>query len=485
MRRNTCCISLRSGAANASTTHHFCYPSVIPIEKYTIMASYKFNDKWLASLKGADVRQQFSDTLERGLRLRVSPGGGISFQYQGRKLDGKLSTVTLGHYPDISLRRARELAAGARIELKSGIDVNGVKRSRRFSENTGAEDATLGDILTEYEAEFAPRKKTWSIAGPRSTRSTARRCIEAVYEPLLANRVSELTPSDLAKAMKAYTPRSGKTSANGQISRARAYLSPVLDWAAGRGKFVRAGAGRAAQITTPDARETHDPAPDDPKIRGERDRVLNEEELKLIIPLLVYPAPAILGARVDPKADFRPIMLRFILLTAARLDEVVQMRRRDLDKPNRVWVKPSVKSTRGGPRGQSLPLSSAAFDLLTELPHFNRLSDDDLVFPNTNGRPIGNWDRFQDLIDRASGTTGWHRHDLRRTAATLMVAVEVPLSTIDRILGHSDPLKRENVSGAASTYMRFTKIITGRSDPQAAALDALSSALFTICFGSN
>jgi hypothetical protein len=25
----------------------------------------------------------------------------------------------------------------------------------------------------------------------------------------------------------------------------------------------------------------------------------------------------------------------------------------------------------------------------------------------------------------------------------------------------------------------------GRSDPQAAALDALSSALFTICFGSN
>jgi integrase len=131
----------------------------------------------------------------------------------------------------------------------------------------------------------------------------------------------------------------------------------VFDWASGRGKFARLGAGREPPLPVLDVRTTFDPAREDPTIRGERDRVLSEEELGRLLPLLVYPAPTALGAYADPAQDYRPIALRFLLLTAARREEVVTMRWGDVDLASGVWTKPHVKSTRGGPRKQVLPLS--------------------------------------------------------------------------------------------------------------------------------
>jgi hypothetical protein len=82
---------------------------------------------------------------------------------------------------------------------------------------------------------------------------------------------------------------SEKTTANGTVSRARAYLAPCSTGPqAGpllaprcRTRAPARGGGRAHH---------YDPAREDPTIRGERDRVLTEEELGRLLPLLVYPA---------------------------------------------------------------------------------------------------------------------------------------------------------------------------------------------------
>jgi len=58
-----------------------------------------------------------------------------------------------------------------------------------------------------------------------------------------------------------------------------------------------------------------------------------------------------------------------------------------------------------------------------------------------------------------------------------MQSLNVAVSTIDQILGHSDPLRRENVSGAASAYVRLTRVIRSIKDPQTAALDELARVL--------
>ncbi|MEZ5887877.1 MAG: hypothetical protein R3D56_13505 [Paracoccaceae bacterium] len=58
-----------------------------------------------------------------------------------------------------------------------------------------------------------------------------------------------------------------------------------------------------------------------------------------------------------------------------------------------------------------------------------------------------------------------------------MHALKVPVSTIDQILGHNDPLKREHVSGAASHYLRLGKVMKKIRDPQEEALSELAAAL--------
>lgn len=153
------------------------------------------------------------------------------------------------------------------------------------------------------------------------------------------------------------------------------------------------------------------------------------------------------------------------------------MKWRDLDLSNGVWRKPQVKSTRGGPRGQSLPLSNAIIDLLQQLPGRSGGNLDAYVFPNSTGGRLDNWQRLQNALYRVTETSGWHRHDLRRTASTIMQALKVPASTIDQILGHTNPLKRENVSGAASHYLRLTKIMKDIRDPQEEASSELATVL--------
>lgn len=444
------------------------------------MTKIALTDAYLRKLKSAGESDVISDATVTGLRARISEKGKITFALQARDANSKSQTVTLGQYPEMSLKQAREKATSERLRLKAGVDVNAEKRRKRASAQSAKDAPTLRELLREYEATFGTKKKIWAPAGPRTENTQAGRVVERVFEALLHKPITSITAEAYAKCVTGYKPvkKDGeKKTANGQASKARAYLAPVLDWAAGRKSFAKLGAGRDPKLDVPSLDAVHDPATDDPTIKGKRDRVLAQEELEKVLPLLKYPAPQLGRLRIDGAKDFRHIAMRFILYTAARREEVVAMRWRDLDRVNNVWRKPSVKSTKGGTRSQDLPLSGAAVDILKSLPGWDQGKPTDLVFPNATGTgKLGNWSRIQTAIYEATGTQDWNRHDLRRTSATLMKELRVPLSEIERILAHTDPLKAENVGGAASHYLQVTKIMRNTRDPQEEALSLLAEA---------
>lgn len=439
------------------------------------------SDIALRKLKPTGERYELSDNLAVGLRARVSADANVTFILKTRDAANRLKTITLGSYPATSLKVAREQAAKMRGELKAGKDVNEDKRRMRREAANPVVSATLRSLIQEFEVRFAPSKKIWSPRGPRSSRSGAAHAIERVFENLLDREASKITDEEFAQAALSYQrvrPSEGRTTANGQASHARAYLAPVLDWAAGRKGFAKIGASRLPRLEVVSLATTHDPATDDPTIMGKRTRVLTEIELKAVLPYLRFPAPKIGQLRADPEKDFRPIAMRFLFYTAARLEEMCALRWRDIDRVNRVWHKPSVKSTKGGPRSQDLPLSEAAMAILRQLPAWDSAKPDTLVFPNaTLSGELGNWTRYQRALNKASGTTGWHRNDLRRTAATIMHSLKVPASTIEQILAHTDPLKGDNVGGAASHYLQLTRVLRNTRDPQEEALATLAEAL--------
>ena len=442
------------------------------------------SDAALRTLKPAGSRYEVTDKIVAGLVARISSSGITTFVLRARDAAGTMKTITLGSYPEMPLKAAREEASRAKLELKSGRNLNAEKKLLRNAALIEQDKTTLRTIILEYEKRFSTSRVSWRPRGPKTERSGARQVIERVYAPLLDVAIIKITDEDLANTVAGYRrlrPSEGRSTANGQASRARAYLSPVLDWTAGRKSFSKIGAARSPKLDVATLATTHDPASDDPTIVGKRIRVLTEAELRAVLPLLLYPAPKLGNLRLDGDRDFRPVAMRFMLFTAARLEEVCSMRWRDLDRTNRVWRKPTVKSTRGGPRAQALPLSEAATAILRGLPDWKAARPDEFVFPNGTGNgPLGNWARFQKALHRVSGTAGWHRHDLRRTAATIMHSLKVPASTIEQILAHADPLRGEQVGASASHYIQLGRVLRNARDPQEEALSTLAEALLHV-----
>ncbi|MCC6170662.1 MAG: integrase arm-type DNA-binding domain-containing protein [Gammaproteobacteria bacterium] len=92
---------------------------------------------------------------ERGLYVIVRPNGAKWWRFDYRRPGtGKRNSLTLGLFPDVSLKRARERRAELRTLLADGVDPG---ERRKAEAAAGAE--TFEAIAREWHAKFAP---TWA-----------------------------------------------------------------------------------------------------------------------------------------------------------------------------------------------------------------------------------------------------------------------------------------------------------------------------------
>ena len=61
-----------------------------------------------------------------------------------------------------------------------------------------------------------------------------------------------------------------------------------------------------------------------------------------------------------------------------------------------------------------------------------------LVFTTSTGKALTAWEAATGTVQAASATERWQRHDLRRTAATLMGEMGVAAHVVEAALGHVD-----------------------------------------------
>lgn len=441
------------------------------------MAKFELTDAYIKKLK-VETRTEVSDIKSTGLVFRAYPGGKKTFAFRMRGADGKVQGALIGTYPDTKLSEARTAAEKMRKDVKGGLDItaSGQKAAARTAAEIEAAIPTLDAIITEYEVEMSAKRKIWQSTKNGYPSEAARR-LRRVFADHLDCQVTTLTPAVLAKTMMTYKPKHAKATANGQVSRARSYLMPVFDWCAHRHRFRKAGLGRPIKLELADIRETIDPAVYDYSISGKRERALDHLELGRVLPLLIWPAPANLRMKLAVSQDFRPIAHMFLLLTCARLSELVNMRWRDFREDVGIWHKPYVKTISGPPRKQNLPLSDMAVSLLQGLPNYEKRKPNDLVFPNECGGELGNWTRITRALMRESQTEDWHRHDLRRTGATIMKALGVSPRVIDEILAHNAFSVDDGTSRALENYFVSGHLLEHVQDPKKIALDRLAEAL--------
>ena len=434
-------------------------------------------------------RVEIRDKTLTGLVLRVTPNNRKTFSLHTRIKNGENVQITIGTYPVVSLKDARAIAKNHLASIKRGHDPR--EQARMAKAHAEAHRITLHKLLDEVQPVFGLTRTMWRGSNRFGRKKPeARAAIENVFESLLHKPLGTVGLVDFSKAVKSSKPKrpkKAKTSANGAAARALAYLRAVFDWAAGRGRFGMENAGRDAKLDLPDLSNIQDPSIDDPTLEFRRDRVLSQDEIVAILPLLVYPAPLGLREELDPGRDYGPIAFRFLFLTLSRVEEVIEARRKDFDLRARTWTKTVKTRRKPGSRGSAerrqvtVPLSDDAIALLLSLPSFVDGAPDDFVFPSSSGGRLCNLNRTQESINRASGTSGWHRHDLRRTAATILKQLGVAPVIIDTLLCHLNPLIREQVSSAAVNYLIDKRVLREAVDHERVAVNVLAEAIASIC----
>ena len=112
-------------------------------------------DTTIRNLKASDRPQKFFD--ERGLFLQISPAGGklwrLRFQYAGKE-----KLLSLGKYPDVSLKDAREKRDEARKLLADGINPSAHRKEEKRQRIRSAENSFA--VLTQEW--LAKKQGTWS-----------------------------------------------------------------------------------------------------------------------------------------------------------------------------------------------------------------------------------------------------------------------------------------------------------------------------------
>jgi integrase len=193
-----------------------------------------------------------------------------------------------------------------------------------------------------------------------------------------------------------------------------------------------------------------------------RDRVLTDNELVAIW-------------RAAEAADSKMFssLVRLLILTGQRREEVAGIAWAELSPDRQVWTVPASRAKNG--KDHLVPLSAAARDLLPEESHADECGSG-LVFPGQRGTPFNGWSKSKAQLDKDSGVTGWRIHDLRRTLATGLQRLGVRLEVTEAVLNHVSGSR----AGIVGIYQRHEWASEKR-----AALDAWAEHVMALVRGLN
>jgi len=342
-------------------------------------------------------RLELRDGACPGLVLRAGPTSTL-WTLQVRTAPGQpRRRYEIGPYPQITLAVARRLAAHKRDEAKS-------YPSSSPSDSSSGSPLTLSELVATYGSTNGSLQPSWYDADKR---------IRHVLAALLATPLARLTLPTLQRTIDAHPSRSSAAACV-------RYVRPVLRW------------GRKRGYLSLDARDLEQPK----RSNVVRERVLSDDELRAVLTELTHAG--------------HDAAVRIMLLTACRREEICGARWDEFALGGAhgeggeaaLWTIPRERTKQK--RAHVVPLSSEAVRVLG-------LVREQDVREHTEGRACqgvrlwdgrlagrnGNWDRYQKKLFERTDTAGWHRHDLRRTAATILGRSGVAPHIVEVVLGHT------------------------------------------------
>ena len=367
------------------------------------------NDTRVRSAKSREKAFKLSD--ERGLFLLVMPTGSRLWRLKYR-VNGREKLISLGAYPDVTLKRAREKRDAARRLIADGIDPS-VQRK--------AERAALAQSFEGVAKEWL-ELQTKSLAPETISILTAR--LDSGLYPYIGSRpISAITAQEVLSALRRIESRGRHEAAH----------------------RVRALAGRVFRYAVATGRAQHDVAAD---LIGALAPVKSKNFASVIDPVRVGELMrAIHGYSGHPVTA---LALKLAPLVFVRPGELRAAEWTEFDLVNAEWRIPGERMKMGDPH--LVPLSRQALAILRELQPLARGGK--YLFPSlrTRDRPMS--DNTINAALRRMGYTSEEQtgHGFRSMASTLLNEQGFPPDVIELQLAHTE---RNKVRAAYNKAQRL------------------------------
>jgi len=396
----------------------------------------KLTDRKIQATSTSMEEQEIILSDGNSLYLRCYPSGTKTFFYR-YKSGGITTKMTIGEYPYKSLAEARKIAAIYNAQRKEGVDPSTEAAIIRIK----SKNEKLKEIQEEKDKVLVRELfEKWVIAEIKRRKDSGAEVIRMFNKDVLPS-IGHLPVKDISKR----------------------HIMEIVD-----SIYLGRDASRMAKVVLSLLRQMfmfgleRDIVTADPtafirknkigKKDKERDRYLDEDEIKKLSLIL-------------PKANLlkkTECAIWIALATGCRIGELLEAKWKDIDFKSKTWALEKNK-TNSPIKIHLSKFSLEKFKLLRAINH-----DSDFCYPDkTNTKPISTKTVTKQIMDRqkinqrslknrSKDTTSlvlnngpWTPHDLRRTAATLMVKMKIIPDVANRCLNHKEPDKMKR------TYLQY------------------------------
>ncbi len=350
-------------------------------------------DAGIKALKPRAGRYMVSDG--RGLSLDILPSGKMAWLYR-YSLQGERGKMTLGGYPDLTLRKARERRDELAAQVAGGKSPAEEAKGRRAGQSTNPTVKEFGERY--YKEQVLSRWKE-----PK----TIRRYLDNEIFPTFGEKaLKDINAQDVQGLV--YRKRD-----NGQVAAAiqlRMVLKQIFDYAIETRLLTINPAAMVATRYIGKARK--------------RARVLTANEIRLYL-RTIYQS--------NIRRQFK-LALHIILLTLSRKSELLLARWEHVNFEAGEWLIPEENAKGGKPHIVYLSMQVAG--MLRELKAL--AGDSELVMPGRGSlrRPFAANALNKALEGLTFDMDPLTIHDLRRTGATLLTEKGFNRDVIEKALSH-------------------------------------------------
>ncbi|WP_065752369.1 tyrosine-type recombinase/integrase [Bradyrhizobium paxllaeri] len=292
-----------------------------------------------------------------GLYLVIASATSKNWSYRYWK-DGKQRWLGLGSVKDVSLKDARFARDAARLRVKGdrstpGVDIVQEKRAAREEAKAVETKVTLPTFEQCAEIYIREHWSTWSKKHRSQWPSSLKRY---AYPTIGKLTIPEIKPSHVYELLRPIWVEKRETAnrVRGRIETIIAKNADVDD------TDFRNPAGLTKQL--------REKLPRRPK------RVVRHH------PALPYAEAPQFVTELAAAVGTAATMLRFVILTACRTNEVVEARRSEIDRLSSAWKIPGERMKMN--QDHVVPLSAPALAILDEI---HDGAEGELIFPNPEG----------------------------------------------------------------------------------------------------